>query len=128
MTIKEFIEKAIEGGWIYQDEKPVYDNTQKAPCIARFTFDGINFGITLEQIILDPLAWQAVGKVEGWNERGKHNMKGNNLRCSDCGEKPHVGTGVCYRNHKDSEWKNNMHQMIDALTEGRSLEEFISTL
>lgn len=43
MTIKEFIEKAIEGGWI------------------------VRASLTHLEILFDPLAWKAVGKVAGWD-------------------------------------------------------------
>ena len=78
MTIKTFIEKAIEGGW----EKPSFgweteDESEQAV------------------MFLDPLAWQAVGIVVGWDDYGS---------------------------------RVQMHNMIDALTEGKSLKEFIETL
>ena len=51
MTIKQFIEKAIGGGW-----KP-HDHFNE-PC---------DIGdLKYAEILLDPLAWKAVGKVEGW--------------------------------------------------------------
>lgn len=88
MTIKEFIEKAIEGGWKYNDY-----------CDGK--------GCEDRHIFLDPLAWQAVGKV-------------------------HWGDGALQMNSKYGfrlyVWKDQMHRMIDALAEGKTLEEFISTI
>lgn len=112
MTIKQFIEKAIEGGWksnLYTDEQ--WENVKEM-----YSSSGIN------DWQLDPLAWQAVGKVEGWRER----------YCkSGCGCPEPYGDG----SHEfscvwsgENEWHSKMHRMIDALAEGKSIEEFISTL
>lgn len=55
-------------------------------------------------ILLDPLFWQAVGKTEGWPTK-------------------------YYRPNPQSwPWRDNMHRMIDSLAEGKSIEEFLSTL
>ena len=85
MTTKEFIEKAIDGG---------FNIPGGADC---YTKD--------EEYFLNPLAWQAVGKVEGWGST--HDQDGY-LVIHD--------------------WKRNMHRMIDALCEGKSVESFLSTL
>ena len=92
MKIKQFIEKAIEGGW----EEPYrcsdsFCNTDDA------------------HLFLDPLAWQAVGKVEGWN--GQNKGDGREL----------------LRSWKNT-WLVNMHSMIDALAEGKSIEEYFEKL
>lgn len=63
MTISEFIEKAIEGGWsmdeslLPQSIKDMGGNLTKAT---------LKFGDPYKIAVLDPKAWQAVGKVEGW--------------------------------------------------------------
>jgi len=93
MTIKDFINKAIEGGWkdhiSNMEWKWAWENA-----VTPF---------------LDPKAWEAVGKVEGWN--GQNGGYGRETLCS-----------------WKSTWQQNMHQMIDALVEGKTLEEFIETL
>ena len=83
---KEFVEKAIEGGW----EEPYrcsdsFCNTDDA------------------HLFLDPLAWQAVGKVEGWSGYGEHHHGTEEECVSSCF---HMGG-----------WQQNMHRMIDALIE-----------
>lgn len=69
--IEQIIKVAIEGNWRYKGEHTytTYPDI-KAPLVAIFTFDGIDFGITLEQALLDPLFWQAIGKVKGWEDYG----------------------------------------------------------
>ena len=71
--IKQFIEKAIEGGWNIKLQglkcsiRGYYDN-ERFNIIEKT--DDINEGIflsySIEEIVLDPKAWKAVGKVEGW--------------------------------------------------------------
>lgn len=95
MTIQTFIEKAIEGGW-----------TQPPEGTAAQMF-------MHQTIFLDPEAWKAVGKVEGWWHCTVHVDGGEEVRCED---------------PKHDDWFKNMHRMIDALAEGKSIEEFITTL
>jgi len=84
MTIKQFIENAVEGGW-----KPTDD--------FQLTFEE-----SMHRILLDPEAWEAVEKA-GWWEPDNHV------------ERP-------------EEWMYKMRWMIDALIEGKSIEEYIETL
>lgn len=104
MTTTQFIEKAIEGGmkenlnWKFVSAN-IYWVVWK-------NGNGDDTTIAFEKYILDPLAWQAVGKVEGWN---KH----DNAR---------VEYNATYH------WKYCMHRMIDALAEGKSIEEYLKTL
>lgn len=108
MTPKQFIEKAIKGGWSEPKEDCSYCKTPMA-CI-----------------LLDTLAWQAVGKLEGWGEK-----------CSKCKRKLSdyqiVPCGAC-ATWKEAQQKSMgekgylMHRMIDALVEGKSIESFLETL
>ena len=86
MTIKQFIEKAIEGGW---DKAEIIDGKLN-----------MHFIECDEQIFLDPKPWQAIGKIKKWQP------------CSKC----------------KYAWEHTMHDMIDALAEGKTIEEFIKTL
>lgn len=113
MTIQKFIEKAIEGGWqqpstfyyLYNYKgKMGYENSLSVD------FQHTLGNIPLAVIFLDPIAWQAVGRVDGWS-----NMDG-------------VGGKYTYPTEAIPYWKHNMHCMIDALAEGKTLEDFIGTL
>lgn len=95
MTIKSFIEKAIEGG--YWEYPPALDDL----------LDG-NF----HKVLLDPEAWKAVGKVEGW--KGETSFWGC-LSCDD--EALWMPT-----------WKYKWHRMIDALAGGETIEQYLETL
>lgn len=117
MTIQSFIEKAIAGGW--PPNNPKIGSAQEAV-------------LRIYEVLLDPLAWQAVGKVEGWQER-----------CMDCDsdvvrketpEYPNLPNGLswcanrCPRKSYMSGWHHKMHLMITALAEGKTIEQYLETL
>lgn len=107
MTIKQFIEKAIEGGWEKENEPQLDINNDG--CWVDFENPDDTRVLHQSDIFLDPKSWQAVGKVEGWEI-------GVNFPILDM-----------YRDPQD-EWQFKMHQMIDALAEGKTIEEFLKTL
>lgn len=90
MTIQEFIEKA---GY---DPVEIFNKNKKF------------------EIFLDPLAWQAVGKVEGWGKSSYPEFTYG---------KNHSMTSSTTKNYR---WR--MHAMIDALIAGKTLEEYIESL
>lgn len=93
MTTKQFVAKALEGGWRYENPELKQE-------------EDILEVIGIEDILLDPLAWEAVGKVEGWESK------------------------ITYKDRLKYEgtWLGYMHAMIDALAEGKSISEFLETL
>jgi hypothetical protein len=102
MTIQSFIEKAIEGGWspyarnVVAHELPL---EQAVKAMRRSTRDA--------EILLDPLAWKAVGKVEGWPDEHWQGI---------------------YREYAEKNAIARMHRMIDALAEGKTIEQYLETL
>ena len=84
---QRFIEDAIKGGWwkLDYDTEPV---------------DAENYRFFLSSPLLDPLAWQAVGKTRGWK----------------------------YKSYKEYEWQwqHEWHRFIDHLADGLSIEEALS--
>lgn len=54
--------------------------------------------------LLNPLFWQALGKVEGWLP----------------------GPGFTTEHH--ASWDCKMHDMVDALAEGKTIEAYFETL
>lgn len=108
MTIEQFVEKAIEGGYEGKEIKQVFyydahDENEKIWMAEQCP--GKQGRFSLDELLLDPLAWQAVGKVERWKT-----------------------TATKYPWCDREEWQNCMHRMIDALCEGRTLEDYIRTL
>jgi len=101
MTIKQFIEKAVEGGYLKRPDLVVsVDRTG----YTRKNTEGNETFMPIDSILLDPLAWQAVGKVEGWD---------NYCSCKK---------GEC------TAYIGIMHRMIDALAEGKSISDFLKEL
>ena len=127
MEIKQWIEKAIAGGW-----KKWLKRTKSLG----IEDDGVHFDyedfISIEQILLDPKAWEAVGKASGWTEIC--NNPDHGFIDAIGGETARLGCPVC-GNNEDCvvestryKWRDKMHQMVDALAEGKTIEEFIKTL
>jgi len=100
MEIKTFIEKAIEGGWVYRGPDTVLQKSHAT--------------LNPSWILLQPEAWKAVGKVEGWY-------------CDVHKNSDEPGSWG-HSKEECADWKNRMHRMIDALAEGKTIKEFIATL
>lgn len=98
---KQFIEDAIKGGW-------------KAPWQAILRADeytGRPIDYIEEVVLLDPLAWQAVGKTRGWNETTETWWKQN------FEDRTTVDTHVFM-----------MHRFIDHLADGITIEEALEKI
>lgn len=113
MTPKQFIEKAIEGGFRNNLEL----NDLRKEIMSK----------SLAEIFLDPLAWQAVGKVEGWG------FKKIFLPSINDKSTYHYDIHGDLNNIKNisiltSGYTEKMHKMIDALCEGKSINQFLETL
>jgi len=130
MKTKEFIEKAIEGGW-RTNHRYALTFLKVGKKNAYFTITHTLTGkvaVPVPEILLDPLAWQAVGKVEGWKkwvwslylDAGELNLK---LETDDDSEHPGWDYGFRWETHRFY-----MHRMIDTLCEGKSIEQFLETL
>lgn len=106
MTTKEFIEKAVEGG---------YDGYTKPFCIECGNYEAKNGG----DLFLDPKAWEAVGSVEGWTI-----------------DSPLLDGGLLYEacypegaiEFELDGYKSKMYEMIDHLIEGGSITSYLETL
>lgn len=111
MTIKTFIEKAIEGGYEWTDKPLPYPLVLKLK-VFRASFKGAAKERITNRALLNPDAWRAVGKVEGWEAK--------------CSFKPNSAVGDLTECHDG--WLLNMHRMIDALAEGKTTEQYLETL
>lgn len=98
MTIQQFIEKALEGGGY-----PKLDIISVDLFGFLYQVGREEFRFELSQILLDPLAFKAVGKVEGWpKDQFEYQIREG--------------------------WNGKMHRMIDALAEGKTIEQYLETL
>lgn len=107
MTIQDFITKAIEGWWEPEDPTMLMQNIKFLPTGMRFYLTGherAGIYYAYAEVFLDPEAWKAVGKVEGWQEPDFYDTKPTKAYLA------------------------RMHRMIDALAEGKSVEDFLATI
>lgn len=103
-SIQQFIEKAIVGGWRSEGrEFSIIDFYERH---FEYQLQSIGAGrpsairmMVYETVLLDPKAWQAVGKVERW-----------------------------YEGYYGPEWLHHMHKMIDALAKGQTLEAYVQSV
>jgi hypothetical protein len=95
---QQFIEDAIKGGW-----RPITVATETTVFA-----DGDKYIIRFDDscALLDPLAWQAVGKTRGWDEEDPECERICQLE------------GNCHI--------KNWHAFIDRLADGKTIEEALS--
>ncbi len=119
MTTKTFIEKAVEGGWnehlgieLIELLPSVFEGTE-----ARFHVEiegeDDTLLIAVSDVLLETLAWQAVGKVEGWDL----------CDCPDS-QPSYFHTDYC----SGRKWLTRMHRMIDHLAKGGTITTYLETL
>ena len=109
MNIREFVEKAIEGGWTNFrtfEDNPQLDGSFRGYC-------GLSiYKSDVDTIFLDPLAWRAVGKVEGWSVRV----------IEECGEViEDEQSSVCL-------WEIKQLNFVKHLQKGLSIEEALNNI
>lgn len=115
MTPKQFVEKAVEGGWRYGN---VFDRTGE---LTVRLFSDKHVAPPMEVAYLDPKAWEAVGKVDGWKwhcAECRNERESEGFYCEDCDMVVTLRIG----------WEFNMHRMVDFLVEGKSIEQYLETL
>lgn len=109
MTIKQFIESAIEGGWVNNFINP------KSPVEMMYLLAEHKY-----QMFLDPKAWKAVGKVKGWSDRTSRVCVCGMCRIPDEQLERLIWASQMAEHH--------MHMMVMNLFMGVTLEEYIATL
>lgn len=123
MTAQQFIEKAIEGGWKPFPDERVHKKVEideSGSWVVFTTKVNVRSRIVAE-ILLDPLAWQAVGKVERWDI---------GWQCDDCGAR-HICDGencVAGGTHPYGFYRKAMYGLIDHLIGGGTIESYLATL
>ena len=118
MNIKKFISLAIQGGWNVKSFLKMDEEIYK-----KYKNDDV-LAITISkaqalfaEILLDPEAWKAVGKtIKKWQDKDEQNAR--LTRQAGGGE---MITGQYM-------WNKMMHRFIDALCEGKTIEEAIKEI
>jgi hypothetical protein len=118
MTIQEFITKAIEGGWKLPNPFPTGELFYETPPGSPFQIRAMPHYSEL----LDPEAWKAVGKVEGWGRTLRLSYEGY---CFDPEGNTHGEVDDAY---EIDEATYHMHRLIDHLASGGSIESFFESL
>lgn len=111
MTEERFIEKAVSAGW--NPYSYGFEGGKKA------ILDSIlnDREISIADIVLNPLVWQAVGKTMGWK---KYAM----ITWYD-----EMGTKKERERWRGVEsFTYAMHKMVDSIASGNSIEQFLATL
>ena len=104
MTIKEFGEMAIDGGFKLTN---------------KHLTDGVWYNFPA--IFLDPEAWKAVGKVKGWTLNNYHITIPYAVSLEEKERMPYI-------NFQGPRWQAEMMGMTYSLTQGKTLEEYIAIL
>lgn len=109
-----FIVDAIESGYQYHD-KPIAKSTENAKWYA--CIGEVRWLLHETDILLDPAAWEAVGKVRGWKFR--FNLQGH--------VEWETKDGIKQGSHVP-QWNYYMHCLIDALCDGKSIEQYLASI
>lgn len=147
MTIHEAIQHAIDGGYRHEEINSAFILWNGYENILPFVngYGWVQFRdknnqppelcpayvpkCRIEQILLDPEFWQALGKSKGWGLKLKYNV-------CDC----HVGEYYFYKfcpkcgkelklaSKTSKEWKEKWHKFIDHLANGGTIEDFFSKI
>lgn len=123
MTLRQAIQKAIDGGWKYNFS--VYSLGYRV--LDENTPNGfVDYPIV--GIFDDPLFWQSLGKATGWK-----------IKCQNCGGEIGESTGMgkvvfkyqckgkcgSYFDNREAEvWAKEWHRFIDHLADGGTIDGF----
>jgi len=108
---KQFIEDAIEGGW----ENSIWEKKD-------LPIDEYNALQILNDALLDPLAWQAVGKTRGWFDCENDIWEGELKTYNSSGE----AKQTVYKRYEP--WQFKQHNFIDYLADGKDIEEALKAI
>lgn len=122
--VNDFLRKAVLGGWDWLGSPRVKLYIEKSHCSWP--------QMPAEIMLMDPKAWQAVGKTMGW-EKGRPFKQSVPART---GPVRKDGTRSSYPSvirmqrtaPRPNQWRKEWHRMIDALAEGKTIEEYLETL
>lgn len=114
---KQFIEDAIEGGWNFKEDNGYVYPTESTKAMLEGGW------VHLNMLILDPKAWQAVGKVREWEQEDGHcpnihhsvfvGEDGKRIFCPEC---------------PSDEWPDKQMDFITELQKGKPIEEALQAI
>lgn len=77
--------------------------------------NGSEYTIAIETMLLKPDVWQAVGKVRGWKNE-------------PCKSPSWMHEGNIADYEKCEEYRYHWHLLLDALAEGKTIEEYLQSI
>lgn len=107
-----FIGLAVTGEWKPNPKCDVVVRGNKLKVYYNDADDTKEF-VEIEKLLLDPKAWQAVGKAKGWNKEVK------SIWHMSTGPKTGLMEGNSY---SANSWLHNLHRFIDHLANGLTIE------
>lgn len=99
-AVSRFIRDAVKGGY-----EPKYSTPEH---IDHWYGMEERKSVCIPQVILDAASWRAVAEARGWGDDTAHYCE-------------------CWHGDK-TKWELNMHGLIDALAEGKTIEAYLSSI
>ena len=113
VEIKQFIQSAIEGGWNPRPEKGIelgiVATDDYRGTFALFSNHKRSWTMFIQEILLDPKAWEAVARTEGWEDDTD----------------PTIAMLISLEGDR---WKHKQLNFIKALQQGKDIESALSDL
>ena len=110
--MNEAIKRATRGGWLpfVDTEKAVEVAEPARGLVWAYEKDGTGAGFTFNDVVLDPLFWQALGRHEGWGAVIKGSLE---------------QSGMKFHTKK---WKAYWHDFTDHIAEGKDIDSFFDSI
>lgn len=99
----------MKGGWEYRYG---FDIIRDSGRISEVSISGVSDAV--DRVLLDPAAWQAVGKTRGWE--------------SDTRFAEATADGMSEIMIIAGEWKDKWHRFIDHRADGKTIEEALQAI
>ena len=117
--IKQAIQKAIEGGWKYKgwDIQDISVGESVVKLYLKNDPDDSKPRVNFNELYIDPLFWQSLGKALGWEDIVNEKLFWNPMSSSDY--EYWQGRSV---------WEYRWHSFIHHLAENKDPEEFFKEL
>jgi hypothetical protein len=120
------IQKAVEGGWHDEWQFNGYDPEYREKVYFQYFSGGelYDHDVLVSEAVLDPEFFKALGKSLGDKQPPPHPQEP--IKCKDkncwCGGKGMITP------KKYNKWKERQHRLIDAIQQGRSIDEFFGEI
>lgn len=126
---------AIKGGWMKDVKiKSWHYNGVFAHFIIKGLLGDFEWKYTWQEFTSDPLFWQSLGKVMGWEKcdrcgfpREEH-LGGKMILCVAPKGVEGITTTADLKTFRRRNWYDQWHKFIDSLAEGKTAEDYFKSL